>query len=94
MEKRQTQQPQDIGEQLAELRSLVTETRAQVRAIEACVEKYRPFMDELIESARFWTGIRKEILLNAMKGSVWAILVAVFVVLALGAQKWLKGWLG
>jgi len=44
-------------------------------------------------SSTYWGSLRRELLLHALKGSVWAMIGAIMVIVGLGAQRWLKGWL-
>jgi len=71
-------------------------TRAELRKMEACIEefrqKYEPLLAAMAVSSTYWGSLRRELLLHALKGSVWAMIGAFAVVVAIGLQKWLKGW--
>lgn len=82
---------------IEELRSVLLSVRAEVRRMETCIEafrtKYEPLLKAMEVSSTYWGNLRRELLLHALKGSVWAMLGAVLVIVALGLQKWLRGFL-
>ncbi len=93
-------QPKTVEElkaEVEELRSFMTSTRAELRKMETCIEefrqKYEPLLAAMAVSSTYWGSLRRELLLHALKGSVWAMLAAIGVIVVLGARSWFKGWL-
>jgi len=88
--------PEDLRSEVEELKASVMATRAELRKMEACIEefrqKYEPLLAAMAVSSTYWGSLRRELLLHALKGSVWAMIGAFAVVVAIGLQKWLKGW--
>jgi len=88
--------PEDLRSEVEELKASVMSTRAELRKMEACIEefrqKYEPLLAAMAVSSTYWGSLRRELLLHALKGSVWAMIGAFAVVVAIGLQKWLKGW--
>lgn len=83
-------QQSELREEIEELRGTLTETRAELRKIQACLEAYRPFLDELRANDTYWSQIRREVLLHTLKGSAWALVGAVVLIVAIGAKDWLR----
>ena len=85
---------EELKVEVEDLRSSMTSTRAELRKMEACIEefrqKYEPLLEAMAVSSTYWGSLRRELLLHALKGSVWAMIAAIAVIVALGAQKWLK----
>lgn len=89
--------PETAREEIEELRSAVTSMRAELRRMGSCIEDFRktyePLLNAMAASNTYWGALRRELLLHALKGSVWAMLAAVVVIVALGAKNWLKDFL-
>ena len=88
---------EELKDEVEDLRSAMTSTRAELRKMEACIEGFReayePLLKAMSVSSTYWGSLRRELLIHALKGSVWAMIGAIMVIVGLGAQRWLKGWL-
>lgn len=92
-----SQSTSNVREELEELRSSVMSIRAEVRRMEACIEnfrtKYEPLLQAMAVSSSYWGTVRRELLLHALKGSLWAMIGATVVIVGVGLQRWAKEWL-
>lgn len=65
--------------------------------METCIEsfrtRYEPLLEAMAVSSSYWGSLRRELLLHALKGSVWAMIGAAVVIVGIGMQRWMKDWL-